>query len=142
MPTTNTSSCRCHGFTLIEALLASVVLALCVTGICGLLISAMQHRSVAETSEQATQAAQTSTENLLTYRLSNLSTPTGTAQDEPVSSTVLKSNDRAEVKASLRYIVRNMNQPPRDLAVVEVTATTPDGQQVKTYRLLSRAEMP
>lgn len=142
MRITKTLSHHHRGFTLIEALMASVILAFCVVGICGLLISTMQHRASTETSDLATQATQTSIETLLTYRLNNLSPSTGTAQEEPISSTAVKSRDQTKVQGTLRYIVRNATQSPRDLAVVEVTTTTPDGKQMKTYRLMSRAEMP
>ncbi|GIW76225.1 MAG: hypothetical protein KatS3mg104_1288 [Phycisphaerae bacterium] len=131
-----------RGFTLIEALMASVVLAFCVIGICGLFITSIQQRSYVESSEQGTEASRATIENLLSYGLDELSPAVGTASVETLSPSQLRASDSTQVQGTIHYIVRNVSQAPRDLGVVEVVTTSPDGKQTKTHRLLSRAKMP
>lgn len=142
MQITKIASNHCRGFTLIEALMASVVLAFCVSGICGLFITSIQQRSYIESSEQATESSRATIENLLIYGLDELSPATGTASVETLSPSSLRASGSTEVQGTIHYIVRNVSQAPRDLAVVEVVITSPEGKQTKTHRLLSRAKMP
>ncbi len=133
---------RSRGFTLIEAMFASIVLAFCVVGICGLLVSAMQNQVSTQGRNTASAAAVAGMESLAARSLDDISSETGVAMSESISPTLIHDTDDVELTGRLRYLRRDSDQADRDLAVIQITATTPDGQAVTLYRLATRAEMP
>ena len=130
------------GFTLIEAMCASVVLAFCVVGVCGLLVSAMQNQVAAQSRGTASSAAIGGMESLAAKSLDDISSETGTAQSETIDDNLLRRTGDADLQGRLKYLRRDSKQSDRDLAMIQITATAPDGQTVTLYRLATRAEMP
>jgi prepilin-type N-terminal cleavage/methylation domain-containing protein len=131
-----------RGFTLIEAMIASVVLAFCVVGVCGLLVSAMQNQAATEARSTAAAAAVAGMESLAAKHLDDISARTGVAMSESIDPSLMRDASDAEMAGRVKYLRRTAGQVARDIAVIEVTAETADGQTVTLYRLATRAEMP
>ncbi len=131
-----------RGFTLIEAMIASIVLAFCVVGVCGMLVSSIQSSKVAESHITATDAAKASMDRVAAYSLETLSPAAGISQTQTLTPSNLSPGTDADVTGELSYIQRHATQSPRDLAIVSVTATTEDGETVTVYRLMTRTELP
>ena len=143
MPVTNAPRPRWAGFTLIESLVASVVLAVCVVGVGGLLVSVSQNAAVSEASLLAASRSQANLEAVAAKRLTDYSAVSGNSVSETIDATslALGSDDYATTTATVDYVSRAALQPGRDVAVVSVTTTTPGGGRVTLYRVVTRAEM-
>jgi Tfp pilus assembly protein PilV len=127
---------------LIEAMFASIVLAFCVVGISGLLVSAMQNQKAAIERSEAASAAAQSMEALAARQLSEYSSQVGVAQSEQIDQSDLHASGS---RGRIRYIRRTTGHQAvrdRDLAIIEVSSETSDGHTVTFYRLATRAEMP
>jgi Tfp pilus assembly protein PilV len=133
-----------RGFTLIEALAASVVLAFVVLGVCGMIVSAVANTRASGELIEINQAAQASMETLASRPLDDISPGVGVLQSETVDASLLSTpaNPQVTVEGHIQYLHRYAAQPSRDLALIAVTATMPDGQSVTVYRLAARSEMP
>ncbi len=145
MPTTRRSTSKARrGFTLIEALTASVVLAFVVVGVCGMILSAVSNTRASSDLIELNQAAQASMETLASRPLDGISPSVGVLQSETVDAALLSTpaDPQVTVEGNIQYLHRYAAQPSRDLALIAVTATMPDGQRVTVYRLATRSEMP
>lgn len=133
-----------RGFTLIEALTASVVLAFVVVGVCGLILSAVANTRASSDVIQLNQSAHASMETLASRQLDSISPRSGVMQREAISTSLLASpsDPLMTVEGKIEYLNRYVTQPSRDLAMISVTARMPDGQTVTVYRLATRSEMP
>ena len=79
---------------------------------------------------------------LAALSLDDISPQIGVAQSETLDPTLMRSTGDIGLQGRLKYLRRDLDQSDRDLAMIEVTATTPDGQTVTLYRLATRSEMP
>jgi len=127
---------------LIEAMIASVVLAFSVVGVCGVLMAAMQTNKASESQATATEVARLNMDSLAAVNLDDISPANGSTDTESIDGTQLAGSDDADVVGQLTYITRHPTQATRDLAVIAITSTTADGQRVTLYRLATRAAMP
>jgi prepilin-type N-terminal cleavage/methylation domain-containing protein len=140
MPTTRL---RCRGFTLIESLVASLVLAICVVGISGVFVTVSQSTSTSDASLLAAQRSQANLEGLAAKRFSDYATASGGVTSESIAASHLAvpSDTSATTSGKITYVSRSSLQPAHDIGVVSVTTTTPEGSYVTLYRLVTRAEM-
>jgi prepilin-type N-terminal cleavage/methylation domain-containing protein len=142
-PAIDRVSSRYRGFTLIESLVASVVLAACVVGVGGLLVSVSQNTAGSEASLLAASRSQANLEAVAAQRLTDYSAVSGSSNSEMIAAANLAvgSDDYARTTATVDYVARTALQPSRDIAVISVTTTTPSGGRVTLYRAVTRAEM-
>ncbi len=123
-------------------MIASVVLAFCVVGVCGALIAAMDSNRACESQTVAAEVARLNMDSLAAMRLEEISPENGNGSSEDLDDSVLAGSDSVAASGRLRYISRHPTQASRDLALIAVTATAADGQRVTLYRLATRTEMP
>lgn len=130
------------GFTLIESMLASVVLAACAVGMCGVLMASAQNGEEIDGTTACVDAARLNLENLAAKRLANLSSVNGAAITETIDPAHLNNSiARTEASGIIEYKQRTATQAARDIAVVSVTTRTDTGQTVMLYQILTRAEV-
>jgi prepilin-type N-terminal cleavage/methylation domain-containing protein len=130
-----------RGFTLIESMMACVVLAFCVVGLSTAIMAGTRNQDIANQSFDALESARAGMENVATRHQSDLSPATGGTTTESVTIDDLgDATSDVATSGSLTYISRDASQSARDIAIITVTARTRDGQTVTLKRLISRAE--
>lgn len=133
---------RFAGFTLIESMIASVVLAACAVGMCGVLMASAQNSEEIDASTACVDAARLNLENLAAKRLANISSANGAATTETINSAYLNNSvARTEASGTIAYKQRNGAQGARDIAIVSVTVQSDTGQEITLHQILTRAEV-
>ncbi len=128
------------GFTLIEAMAASVVLAFCVVAISAAVTASNQAGEAVDSSAAAMGVARADMETLASQPLSTLATGSG-GTTQTIDLTHYDAADapggQADASATVSFISRSALQGARDIAVVKVKATMHDGQVSTLYRIVT-----
>lgn len=128
---------RQGGFTLIEAMTASVILCFCVIGLASAMTSASQQAIATAAKSDAMNASSAGMELLAAHPLSDLySVSGGAVQSVPSSS--FASHSGVSTSGQITFISRSSKQGSRDLAIEQVQSTSSQGASVTLYRLVSK----
>ncbi|MBC7785602.1 MAG: prepilin-type N-terminal cleavage/methylation domain-containing protein [Burkholderiales bacterium] len=130
---------RRAAFTLIEAMMATVVLSFCVAGLAGVLVSTAKNGQMSTSQTGALEVARADMETLTANPLSTISGATGSSTETVAASKLSTTTLPVTHTGKISYISRSLVQPSRDLAVITVTTTTADGEIVTLKRLVTRA---
>ncbi|HEY0009606.1 MAG TPA: prepilin-type N-terminal cleavage/methylation domain-containing protein [Tepidisphaeraceae bacterium] len=129
------------GFTLIEALMASVILAVAVTAFCTALTAASQNSQYSKDLREVDEAARLNMEVLAAQALHAMPAPAGTSVTLPSSALAFPQINDVTSTATLTFLQRHTKQAAREIAILTVTAQRPDGQVSSLHRIVTAAEM-
>jgi hypothetical protein len=120
-----------------------MVLAMCVVGVSGLLVSVSDNSRVSDASLLAASRSQTNLEAVAAKALSDYTSVSGTSTNETIGTShfTVANDTSATTVGHVSYVTRAPLQPSRDVAVVSIKTTTPGGGNVTLYRLVTCAEM-
>ena len=138
MPTT-----KPRGFTLIEAMLASVLLALAVVAFCGAMAAATQGTRYSDQRRRVESAARENMEFLAGSSLSSLPVPAGNATSVslPASALLRPEADGVRTTATVTFLQRSAKQTDRSIALLTVESRENTEAVARLQRVITTAEM-
>lgn len=136
MSTTNRHIHRVRAFTLLESMIASVVLAFGVVAITAAVITSNQSNAVVDQASAALDVARADMELLAAQPLANITSPSG-GVTQTIDLPDL-GNDTATTTATATFVSRSSQQGERDIAVVKVEVRMPDGNVCTLYRVVTK----
>jgi prepilin-type N-terminal cleavage/methylation domain-containing protein len=138
MPTTNP-----RGFTLVEAMLASALLAMAVVAFCGAMAAATQGTRYGDQRRRVESAARENMEFLAGSSLAGLPIPAGSAATVslPASALLRPESGAVRTTATLTFLQRSAKQANRSVALLTVESRENDEAVASLRRLITTAEM-